>query len=403
MIALSSNIIAALLTFALSVSVANAQVQPQMKPDVPMRIAAVQESDIIRVSTLSNISSEALGLLDSDEGGFGSEMWQGTERSLVELLLPKVPVESPSEAVRDLAFRLLATSALPPKGKVIRNLLEIRLDRLSALDEKEAFIHLIRLVPEKLTSELSAKQYVQLLFDEGNIKDGCAQVQGGYDQYQPIFWHHALILCHAIDKERDRVDFYSNLLREEGNPPTPEFVGLVENILGQRSVKSQEASKWISTVMKQSEKTLDTSKNKKDPSPFDYMATVTKKETNPLWSPRKMEKWWLGKKGLADQQKADIVMKLYTLLDLFDGNISEKEWQKFYYLEADSIPKSVLSMALQEAADQKKIGETVLFALLTLGDKPVSKLDFQALKAVIESLQEVGLEKEAKAIAKEAL
>ena len=57
----------------------------------------------IEINPLSEIDPDSLGLLEPADGGFGKDMWAGTDRALVEALLPRLPDRYRSAVLRDLA------------------------------------------------------------------------------------------------------------------------------------------------------------------------------------------------------------------------------------------------------------------------------------------------------------
>ncbi len=99
----------------------------------------------IEVNSLSAIDSDSIGLLDESQGGFGVDLWQGTERALVERLLPGLAPVVRSRFVRDLMVRLLLSRATAPKGDSVGNgLLALRVDRLAALGDMKSAVGLLR-------------------------------------------------------------------------------------------------------------------------------------------------------------------------------------------------------------------------------------------------------------------
>jgi hypothetical protein len=58
--------------------------------------------------------------------------------------------------------------------------------------------------------------------------------------------------------------------------------------------------------------------------------------------------------------------------------------------------------SLANAADQVNVGETILLSLLTLGQAGPTQVDPTVLRQVVSSLQAIGLDDEARALALEA-
>ena len=70
--------------------------------------------------------------------------------------------------------------------------------------------------------------------------------------------------------------------------------------------------------------------------------------------------------------------------------------------ETTYMPSPALWLGLENAAAAGRVGETVLLALLALGDLGPGGADPLALRAVIAALSKVGLDEHARAIALEA-
>ncbi|MEE8505132.1 MAG: antifreeze protein, partial [Kiloniellales bacterium] len=67
-----------------------------------------------------------------------------------------------------------------------------------------------------------------------------------------------------------------------------------------------------------------------------------------------------------------------------------------------SLPNAALLYALEEASESQRIGETVLLALVVLGEDGPGKSHTIALSAVLSALGRIGLEQEARNLAIEA-
>ena len=50
----------------------------------------------VQIDSLQTIDSDTAGTLTAEQGGFGADMWKGTERAIVERLLPQLPVSTSS-------------------------------------------------------------------------------------------------------------------------------------------------------------------------------------------------------------------------------------------------------------------------------------------------------------------
>ena len=96
---------------------------------------------------------------------------------------------------------------------------------------------------------------------------------------------------------------------------------------------------------------------------------------------------------------------LYTLLEALDEPVAEAEWEPLLdgpQYESVKLPAPALLHALGMASASKRVGETVLLALLCLGDDGPARASPLVLSAVISGLRQIGLEKEARSLALEA-
>ena len=74
---------------------------------------AVPSPEGIEVNRLAEIDPDAVGTLDPKDGGFGPDLWRGSERRTVERLLPRLPGAGRSAAMRhgDSSAATMASAA----------------------------------------------------------------------------------------------------------------------------------------------------------------------------------------------------------------------------------------------------------------------------------------------------
>ena len=128
----------------------------------------------LEVGTLSDVTPDYGGPLQEGAGGFPVDMWKGTDRALVERLLPKLSRAAASPAMRDLTRRLLLTNAEAPDGKSGGvNLFGARADRLMAMGLAGDAATLLALAPVSGTDALAARQRIDSLLlagdDDGSV------------------------------------------------------------------------------------------------------------------------------------------------------------------------------------------------------------------------------------------
>ena len=116
--------------------------------------------------------------------------------------------------------------------------------------------------------------------------------------------------------------------------------------------------------------------------------------------------WWLAQAELPAAQRYANGALVFTLLEALGYEISADDWTPL--LEGQLMvqtyaPSPALARGLRRAAAAGAVGETVLMALLALGEPGPVGANATTLGAVIEALGAVGLEAEARAIALEAV
>ncbi|MBI1261630.1 MAG: hypothetical protein GC184_07880 [Rhizobiales bacterium] len=87
----------------------------------------------IVMGTLGTVDMSSTGLIDSQQGSLGADMWDGATRADIDQYLANMPVATSSPVMSDLARRLLLTGAEPPPGAAGGpSMLATRLNRLIA-------------------------------------------------------------------------------------------------------------------------------------------------------------------------------------------------------------------------------------------------------------------------------
>lgn len=122
------------------------------------------------------------------------------------------------------------------------------------------------------------------------------------------------------------------------------------------------------------------------------------------WETDELSTWWAeAKKTEAGRRQAGL---LFALFDAFDEPLPDGLWAEL--LEEPQrlmapVPEAPLWFRLRDAAAAGQVGETVLLALLTLGDDGPAAVDPMSLHDVLKRLRAVNLEAEARALAVEAV
>ena len=188
----------------------------------------------IETDMLQAIDPDSFGVLEADQGGFGIEMWSGSDRRIVEWLLPKLPVTAHSRVMRDLMRRLLLSNATAPQGPSDGpSLIALRVSGLMAMGDMEAVESLLAVAPVHLDDEALLRAQVNNLFLVNDSAGACPNIRTAIRKSQDIFWQKGLIFCQALSGEHDRAVLGVDLMREQGMDADSVFFKLVGSLLGE--------------------------------------------------------------------------------------------------------------------------------------------------------------------------
>jgi hypothetical protein len=224
------------------------QLVPQTTPenDVPSVPPPPQGSDTtaqptapqgFEVTPLAAVGTDYAGTLEPDKGGFGIDMWRGTDRVRVERLLPLLkPTASP--VLADLMRRLILSNAASPAGKGnATSLLQTRVRLLSDMGFVEDAVAVLKLLPADKRDAATARALVELSWRAGDLDGACAAVQESV-QRLPVdaFWQQATIFCQLHAGQSNEAMLGLDLLREQGGGDEA-FFALAEALDGNKDVK----------------------------------------------------------------------------------------------------------------------------------------------------------------------
>lgn len=172
----------------------------------------------IQVDSLQAINPETVGTLTSVNGGLGTGMWKGTSRSLVERLLPRLPVGSTSATMRDLMRRLLLTSAAVPEGPLIsQSLAVLRVEALAAMGDLVGVNSLLNAIPGQEQDQKLIRIEVNARFLANDNGRACPLAASQIQQTDAAYWQKAWAFCQVLAGQTDRAALGVSLLREIGD------------------------------------------------------------------------------------------------------------------------------------------------------------------------------------------
>jgi len=198
---------------------------------------ADETTDGIRVQTLSQVDPGSIGLLEEQEGGLGLYMWADSSRELVVAMLPRLPLPTTSQGMRDLARRLLLSVAEAPlarsdaAGQAGGDLLALRVERLTAAGWYRDAEALLKQAPPGSVGPALARARLDSMLLVGNVRDACRLVRNYLEVAESAEWQKATAFCLAIDQQTAQVELYEQLLYENGITD-PAFFGLLGALTG---------------------------------------------------------------------------------------------------------------------------------------------------------------------------
>ena len=194
----------------------------------------------IAIDRLESLDPNAIGIVGALGRGLDETLWRGSNRSRVEALLVQIPSEMTSITLRDLARRLLLSSAQPPPGDALGHdeaagprLLSLRIDRLGALGEIDALASLLDSVPRQIDQPEILRARAETYVLRGDVDSGCREVRNGVAaQLGSAYWQKAMVICQLIAGERAQAQLGLDLLREQGLADDQGFLALFEALSG---------------------------------------------------------------------------------------------------------------------------------------------------------------------------
>ncbi|MEQ9640125.1 MAG: hypothetical protein RIM84_08880 [Alphaproteobacteria bacterium] len=190
----------------------------------------------IQVETLDSFDRGGVGLLSGAEGGLGETMWQGSQRRMIDALVPRLPMRSPSPTQAALTRLLLLSAAAPPspaEGETAGDLFGARLERLLAGGHVEQVLALAErgaVEPAKV-GEAGARAIAEAWLLKGDDGPACAIAQVRLASAEDAYWQQLSTYCLALEGERAQVDFNIDLMREF-DVQDPVYFALLPAVMG---------------------------------------------------------------------------------------------------------------------------------------------------------------------------
>ena len=203
---------------------------PPAPAPVATEPAAHQNDEIgqgVQIGELAQVDAASVGTIGSAQGGFGADMWSGTNRSLIEDLLPHVPSASTSAVARDLTRRLLLTAATIPNPveatapadvqKSSIAILKARVDNLLAAGQLGAAAGLLGRISAQVQDESLARERADTALLTGDLQRACAQARDAARSASDAYWLKLLAYCRATSGDTGGANLALDLLRDGGD------------------------------------------------------------------------------------------------------------------------------------------------------------------------------------------
>jgi hypothetical protein len=171
----------------------------------------------VQVDSLKKVDPDTAGTLTVEQGGFGAEMWRGTERPLIERLLPALPVNTSSSTMRELMRRMLLSIARVPEGTSLgKSLVAIRVRLLSDMGDLVAVNTLLNATPGRTTDQALVRIETETRFLANDNARACALAGGQIRDHNIPYWQKAFVFCQALAGEHDKAQLGASVMRESG-------------------------------------------------------------------------------------------------------------------------------------------------------------------------------------------
>ena len=183
--------------------------------------------------------ADAIGLYDPTNGGFESNLWDGSNIEDIAYLINTAPVESTSSTLRNLVKNVILTTAAPPDKS--------NSDSLSFLNLKSDF--LISRGYYKNISQLFSLLNSDEIND--NLSDGMIDNLLIYNQYKRICNSNSNLIserlsdlyfasfCNAMSANKLTLDLNISLMRDDNNSYNEEYLSLLSEIIYSDEIKAE--------------------------------------------------------------------------------------------------------------------------------------------------------------------
>ncbi len=185
------------------------------------------ESQGVSEMGLAALDPSSVGVLDVETGGFPANMWEGSNRQSLMALLPKLPVNTRSPVMRELARRLLLSEADIPMPEPQLGLLgadtgdrydilKARVERLVAAGDLSGLGSLFDRMPAQSYDEALTRSRIDVMLLNGDVAGACAEANAANQRSEDTYWFQIVAFCRLIEGDVSGANFANEMLRELG-------------------------------------------------------------------------------------------------------------------------------------------------------------------------------------------
>lgn len=170
----------------------------------------------VTVAPIGPIDPDGAGTLSGAQG-LGDDPWKGITRAEVLRLLPRLPIRTPSAAVKTLERRLLLSAgplqAAAGEPEPPRRYAALRVETLAALGDPRGAAALAALLPVALDDEGAASALIDAELIAGPLD--CARAGALIRRFKGAFWEKLKLYCALRAGDRAGAALALDLLREQ--------------------------------------------------------------------------------------------------------------------------------------------------------------------------------------------
>lgn len=203
------------------------------RPSGPSRSTS---RSIIQVEGLSEIDPNSVGNLSLENGGFGTDMWRGTPRALIERFLPQLPAAMRSPVLRDLTRRLVLSSAEMParnpqdEAKPAPSLIATRISLLQSMGAFKDARDLTDLTPKRSQNSTLLQLQAEDRLYANDYGNACQIVDNAEEHLAMPYWQRLLVFCQTLRGDTEGAALGAGLLAESLETTDSAFILLIDRL-----------------------------------------------------------------------------------------------------------------------------------------------------------------------------